>query len=116
MQSRLKSFFKANWLPAPKGLLRTLRSPVRTRHLWLPSLFLLFCIYRNQELESLGSLEAVLGLAICVLSFVPLLVWASKDEWEPPAFQCFFLVMFPYYGYPIISSKQQYMRYPDEAR
>jgi hypothetical protein len=95
---------------------RVFESPVKLAHIWIPMAFVLFTIYRNQALALLSLPEAAVGLGISAISFLPLFIWASKAEREVPAFQCFCAVHFPFYGYPIVHCKPEYMQHPEPDR
>ncbi|HEX3655054.1 MAG TPA: hypothetical protein VHV55_04575 [Pirellulales bacterium] len=95
---------------------RRFKSPLKVAHIWIPLAFLMFTIYRNQALTQLSLAEAAVGLGISAISFLPLFVWASKLEREVPAFQCFCAVHFPFYAYPIVHCKPEYMAHPEPAR
>ena len=95
---------------------RQLKSPVKLAHIWVPLLFLVVCLLRNQNVASLSFAEAAVGVGISVLSFLPLFIWASRNEREPPGFQCFCAVHFSYYAYPILSTDSSYMAYPETSR
>jgi hypothetical protein len=98
-------------------MLRGMNSPVKLRHVWIPLSFLLVCLYRNQAIAQLSVPEIAAGLGITFFSFLPLFLWASNsNEREPPAFQCFCLIFFPYYAYPILCSKPAYMKFSEEDR
>lgn len=95
---------------------RLFKSPLKLRHIWIPLGFFLITIYRNQAISQLSFPEAAVGLGIAFISFLPLFMWASKTEREVPAFQCFCAVHFPFYGYPILCCKAEYMAHPEADR
>lgn len=92
------------------------KSPIKLKHAFLPLAFVLFCIYRNQKIADLSIIEAIFGLLTVALCFIPLFIWGSKEEREAPAFQCFCLIFFPYYAYPILTCKPAYMQFPETTR
>ena len=92
------------------------QSPIKFSHVWIPLTFLIACLYQNQAVALLSLPEVALGFAIALLSCLPLFVWASRNVREIPAFQCFCLIHFPYYAYPILSGKPQYLKYPEIDR
>ncbi|HEX4132669.1 MAG TPA: hypothetical protein VHZ24_21730 [Pirellulales bacterium] len=95
---------------------RKLKIPVKLRHSWLPVIFMMVCIYRNQNVTALTLLEVLAGLAIAFLSMLPLFLWAAQREREPPAFQCFSAIHFPYFAYPILNTRPEYMSYSETTR
>lgn len=93
-----------------------LESPIKLRHVWIPLSVLVYVLFRSQHIAELSASEAGIGLGITFLSVVPLFVWASRARREVPAFQCFCMVHFPYFAYPILCCKPEYMQYPEEDR
>lgn len=90
--------------------------PLTVKHGWMPIAFILYCIYHNQNFAALSIAEACAGLMIAFLSVLPLFIWASQPMREPPAFQCFCAIHFPYFAYPILVTKPQYMAFPELTR
>jgi hypothetical protein len=100
----------------PGSSRRKFKIPITIKHSWLPIAFILVCIYRNQNIFSLSMPEALAGLMIAFLSVLPLFIWASQSQREPPAFQCFCAIHFPYFAYPILVTKADYMAFPEVSR
>jgi hypothetical protein len=90
--------------------------PLTVKHSWVPIAFILYCIYHNQNFAALSIAETCAGLMIAFLSVLPLFIWAAQPMREPPAFQCFCAIHFPYFAYPILVTKPLYMAFSELTR
>jgi hypothetical protein len=95
---------------------KPLSSPFKGRYLLLILAGLMFLAFRNQRLAELSALELLEALGITILSLVPLGVWGIQKQREPPAFQFFCLVFFPYFAVPMINGNADFLKQPLNAR
>ncbi|HWA97898.1 MAG TPA: hypothetical protein VG713_05375 [Pirellulales bacterium] len=95
---------------------RKFQVPLKMQHFAIPLAFIIVCVFRNQRIAGLSLAEAAAGFLMAFLSVLPLFIWASQKEREPPAFQCFCAIHFPYYAYQILNSNSMYTGYPLATR
>jgi len=73
-------------------------------------------VARGLDFSEISGAEILIGISILLLSVGPAIHWARNDATDSPLFPVMCLAMFPYYGYPILTSKSAYVAFPESSR